>query len=1396
MSSRRSLARPRRAFIGAIAVSLAFLGLAIPRAADAAPGDNAAVATVTPASVTAGSHTNFTLKVTGGNLNGNVASRIEVDVPAGFNNVNVVANSFTTSAGLTGWSQGFQSPQTIVFTQSNASKGLGSSEFVQVHVTADAIGSGDQSWTTRAWKGPKDSSNALPVLASPVVTITGGTQAISLTDPPDTTWPVADFDAAATSTSSANPITFGGGQGAVCTVSAVGHVHVVAPGDCTIVANQAAGKGYTAAPEVQQTFTIAKASQTITFADISDAQVNDLPITPHATSSSGLTVAFDVTGDCSYDGSKVTIVRAGACSVTAHQPGDAFYKTAAAVTKSFGIAKDSATVSLSDLTFTYDGHAHAPTVTTVPAGLGVTLTYSRSGAPVTSPTDAGAYVVTATVDDHDYTGAQSGSLVINKAVVVGHFTAQSKTYDGSTDATKLTETLSGAGDLANDDVHLTGGVASFESRDAGSDKTVTLTGASLTGNDSDNYTLSTALPITATADIDRRPIHALLDATDKEYDRTTDIVAGEVSATLEDGVVVSPDVVGVAIDAASFDGTDVGAHIVTATVHLTGGDRSNYELVSDSISDAAGISKRLVTGSLTVADRVYDGSTNAVAASTDLDRDLPADDVHLVVPHATFTSRDVGTWTVNADFALGGARASQYALTLSTGTTTASITPAGLTAHVSADSRTYDTTTYAAAHAVGDGLSDLADPDDDVQLVVGSAHFDTKTVGAAKDVTVDVTLAGTDAGNYSLAGTAHTVADITPAPLTATITAASKSYDATTHADTTSGLSGVLGTDVVHGHSDGAFEDKNVGTGKVVSAAITIDGADSGNYTVNDTATATADITPVDLTATAKAHDKVYDSTTDATSYDGELHGLVNDNEKVTLHLGQAHFDDKNVGADKLVTVAVSIDGADAANYTFGPTLTTKAGITPLAVTASITADPKTYDGTTGATVHPSVTGLAGDDLWVSGTGSFANKNAGTGKTVTSTDLTLHGADAGNYTVNSTATTTADIAPVHLLGLWSAASKVYDGDATATVTTYPLAGVVPGDSVTLDVAGAHFDDELVGTGKTVTTTVSIIGGNGNYVLTNAGDQTTTADITARPVTGSITADNKGYDGTSTAVVHAHLGAFVSGDDLTLSGTGTFADKNAGAGKKVTSTDLALAGADAGNYSLVPGPWTTTATITAKPVTGSFTPNSKVWDGTDSLTTSGLSLTGVLAADAANVTLTGGPTTFPSAAVGDYVVAGTGFSLTGSAAGNYSLTTPLAAKPASITPLYSGKGFYAPVDMPNPAIVWNTVKGGQTVPLKFEIFNASGTVEQSSLAVFGSDPTKAFTAKQVTCDVNATNVDALEVVTTGGTSLRYDSTAGQYIQNWKTPVTANACYKIWVTTQDGTTVGPAYFQLKK
>jgi len=108
------------------------------------------------------------------------------------------------------------------------------------------------------------------------------------------------------------------------------------------------------------------------------------------------------------------------------------------------------------------------------------------------------------------------------------------------------------------------------------------------------------------------------------------------------------------------------------------------------------------------------------------------------------------------------------------------------------------------------------------------------------------------------------------------------------------------------------------------------------------------------------------------------------------------------------------------------------------------------------------------------------------------------------------------------------------------------------------------------------------------------------------------------------------------------------------------------------------------------------------------------------------------------------------------------------------------GFYAPVDMGG---VLNAIKGGSTVPLKFEVFN--GDTELTSPSVVES-----LTSTPITCDTHAA-IPEIETPLSGNTQLSYVD--GQFHYNWKTPKTSG-CFRVTVTTIDGSSLS-AMFTLR-
>src|SRR5206468_1452074 len=137
------------------------------------------------------------------------------------------------------------------------------------------------------------------------------------------------------------------------------------------------------------------------------------------------------------------------------------------------------------------------------------------------------------------------------------------------------------------------------------------------------------------------------------------------------------------------------------------------------------------------------------------------------------------------------------------------------------------------------------------------------------------------------------------------------------------------------------------------------------------------------------------------------------------------------------------------------------------ALTVAATGVNKVYDTTTTATVALADNHLGSDDVTDSyGSASFADKNVGMGKSVSVAGITIAGADAGNYALQSTtATTAADITKAALTVTATGVNRVYDTTTAATVTLAD--NHLGSDDVTDAYTSAAFADKNVGTAKGV-----------------------------------------------------------------------------------------------------------------------------------------------------------------------------------------------------------------------------------------------------------------------------------------------------------------------------------------
>ena len=177
----------------------------------------------------------------------------------------------------------------------------------------------------------------------------------------------------------------------------------------------------------------------------------------------------------------------------------------------------------------------------------------------------------------------------------------------------------------------------------------------------------------------------------------------------------------------------------------------------------------------------------------------------------------------------------------------------------------------------------------------------------------------------------------------------------------------------------------------------------------------------------------------------------------------------------------------------------------------------------------------------------------------------------------------------------------------------------------------------------------------NYAYTFVTDTTSTINPYAVNLTGS-----RAYDGTLNVAAGAlTIGTLVGTETLTLSGTGTVADKNVGALKPVTLGSLALGdglnGGLASNYTFTGA--TQTADITRAPLGIAANSTSKIYGNTLSFTGTEFSSTGLK-----NSETIGSVSLASAGAVSTAGVAGGPYAITASAAtggtfnaGNYTIS---------------------------------------------------------------------------------------------------------------------------------------------
>jgi uncharacterized protein (TIGR03437 family) len=178
-----------------------------------------------------------------------------------------------------------------------------------------------------------------PVSVTQTFTVFQAAQQISFPRPSNVAFGAAPIALNATA-SSGLPVGYSSSTTSVCTIS--GSLATISnAGLCIIAASQPGNADFLAALSVTESFTVIAATQSISFPAPANVGLGSAPFFLAATASSGLPVAFtsSTLSVCTVSGTLATTEALGTCTITATQPGNANYLSAASVTQSFIVGK-------------------------------------------------------------------------------------------------------------------------------------------------------------------------------------------------------------------------------------------------------------------------------------------------------------------------------------------------------------------------------------------------------------------------------------------------------------------------------------------------------------------------------------------------------------------------------------------------------------------------------------------------------------------------------------------------------------------------------------------------------------------------------------------------------------------------------------------------------------------------------------------------------------------------------------------------------------------------------------------------------------------------------------------------------------------------------------------------
>ena len=751
--------------------------------------------------------------------------------------------------------------------------------------------------------------------------------------------------------------------------------------------------------------------------------------------------------------------------------------------------------------------------------------------------NAGTYTLTAS---NGTTNIEKEVTVSPAEISITSATVQGKTYDGNQDATvtgvEFTGLVNSESLTINTDYTAT---AAFTDKNVGDSKSATVTVELKNGN----YTfVQGGNTTTATARIAPLPVVLTWsETTSFTYDGQPHSVTASITNA------VSGDTFNLTYE--NNAKTDVGSY----TAKVTGLGNDNYTLTGATGTEQAwSIVEASIAGATVELNQnsfTYNGSEQKPGVTVKLgDKTLTESD-YTVTYSGNCT--DAGTYTVTVTGTgnySGEAESQTY--TIEKATVTPSISGTA--------SKTYDGTTAATGLSIT--LNGVVSADA-VTAEAASYAYDNANAGGNKTITANgITLSGEDVGNYTLsADTATTTGTITPAALTVTAEAKSKTYgDA--DPELTYTATGLVGEDKLTGALSRA-EGENVGEHAITQGTL----AAGSNYTLT--------FTGADLTITARIVTLSWSETTSFT-YDGSEHSI---NAQVSNAVNGDTFTltyENNAKTD-VGNYTAKVTGLGNDNYTLTDASGTEqawsiveASIADAEVTLS--GGPFTYNG---SAQKPAVTVTLGNKPLIKGT-DYTVTYSGDCTAAGSYTVTVTG--KGNYSgeASSKPTYTITKADQAALSITSSGPATFgqnytlatsggsgSGAVTFTVTNEGGAATVSGNTLTptkagtVSVTAVKAGDNNYNDGTSVSATIIINKGTYNGTKTAAGSVLAnwSGEVTLPAIPDGASYGTPTYTGSDGAVT----GLTITGNKLSYTG-----GENITKGKEYTVT---VPVTDATNY---------------------------------------------------------------------------------------------------------------------------------------------------------------------------------------------------------------------------------------